>query len=130
MQYSEVVKTHFFEPKNILSQTDQVGDQMLSVSRGQISLGDAATLYVVCQPGSKVIEQLKFKVYGNPYLIAGLSYLTEMFVGSSLSEVEKKLSANLLIEQLAMPPTKHYVAYFIEDLFRELIQEWRKKHEQ
>tara|TARA_B110000879_G_scaffold184405_1_gene244006 strand:- start:906 stop:1271 length:366 start_codon:yes stop_codon:yes gene_type:complete len=119
VSYNELVRQHFFEPKHAFSSNDNKEDFILA-SKGAIALGDAVEFYLQCDLNTKQIKQLKFKAYGNPYLIAAMSYWCERLQNKPLKEAEN-FSAQTLIDELALPKTKYYVAYMVEDALKSLI---------
>lgn len=118
MSYNKLIQQHFFEPSGVLSKADDVSDYRV-INEGSVALGDALQFYVKMDEAHTIFEQLKFKAYGNPYVIAGMSYSCEQLQGKALSETEK-FSAKHFIEIFELPKTKYYVAYMLEDVLQEL----------
>lgn len=127
MNDNALLKQHFFNPLNILSSKDTVSD-FVNASVGSKALGDAITLYIACDKESKIIKQFKYKVYGNPYLIAALSYLSTELVETVLSEKPYVL-AQKLIDVLSIPKTKYYCAYMLEDACNQVVTNWQNAHD-
>lgn len=127
MKYNKLVETHFFNPKNIYD-AREFTEPHISVAVGSIELGDAITLYLACNMSTQKIHRFEYKVYGSPFLIAGLSYLSEKIMGSTLSEVEALSLSEELIKVFEIPRTKQYSAYMIEDSINKLIKNWRQKY--
>jgi nitrogen fixation protein NifU and related proteins len=126
MVYNDLVKRHFFQPKNLFSGKEEPMD-VITIRLGTVALGDAITLYFKCDPKTLLIETLQFKVYGNPYLIAAMSYWSEQLTSQPL-HVAEAMSAPNLIADLALPQTKHYCAYMVEDALQQAITNWRETY--
>ena len=121
MNYNELVEKHFFSPQYVFEETD-AKDNFHIVSEGSVALGDAVEFYVQFDKTSQKVNALKFKAFGNPYLIAGMSYLCQQLQHKPLNEVNI-FSAQRLIEVLALSKTKYYVAYMLEDALKKLANE-------
>ncbi len=82
--YTEVVKDHFLNPRNVgeVENPDGVGDV------GSLSCGDALKLTFKLGEDGKISEA-KFKTFGCASAIASSSALTLMIVGLTLDEAEK-----------------------------------------
>lgn len=123
MSYNNIVKQHFFNPINLLAKDDKE-DEFISISLGSSDIGDAIKLYLQCDPETQVIKKFKYRVYGNPYLIAVLSYCSGQLIGKSLAD--DLLSTQHLINELELPQTKYYCAYMFEDALQQVITKWRE----
>lgn len=121
MSYNELVEKHFFSPQHVFIE-DDAKNNFHYVSEGSVALGDAIEFYMQFDKASQKINVLKFKAYGNPYLIAGMSYLCQELQHKPLNQVNI-FSAQKLIEVLSLPKTKYYVAYMLEDALKKLADE-------
>ena len=127
MNDNALLKKHFFNPLNMLSSKDNPSD-FTSVSVGSKVLGDAVTLYVECDKKTKNIKQFKYKVYGNPYLIAALSYISTELIDTILRH-EPYTLAQKLIDVFSIPKTKYYCAYMLEDACNQVMTKWQNSHD-
>jgi NifU-like protein len=82
--YTEKVKDHFFNPRNVgtVENPDGTGEV------GSLACGDALTLTFKLDD-SKKIQDVKFKTFGCASAIASSSALTEIVKGMTLEEAEK-----------------------------------------
>lgn len=110
------VKEHFFSPKNC-----DVGDMthVESVVCGSLEAGERVEMWMECQ--DERVNQLTYKVLGNPYLIAILSISSEALVGKTLEEVEH-FDFNAYVTELQIPKNKRYCVMMVQDIVSECIK--------
>ncbi len=80
--YTDVVKDHFMNPRNILSDPDYQEDGR--GLEGSLACGDQ--MLVVIKVTDDVIVDLKWKTYGCASAIASTSMMSEMAIGMTLDE--------------------------------------------
>lgn len=131
MSYNALVCEHFFHPR----QTDTIDASQpffAMASVGSLKQGDAVELSLVCDEAG-VIKDIGFKAYGNPYLIAALSWLCEQSKGEELDRVCQKVAEPDLFTAFEIPTSRVYSVFIIEDVFnnisKTIAQNKRANHE-
>lgn len=83
-EYTDKVKEHFLNPKNVgeIEDADGVGEV------GSLACGDALTLYIKVSEDKKIVDA-KFKTFGCASAIASSSALTEIVKGLTIEEASK-----------------------------------------
>lgn len=125
MMYNDIVTTHFFSPRNVTPQHLALSG-MCQLEKGEKSLGDWVFVTFQCNEAEEILY-FTYKVFGHPFLIAGLSVWSEYCRGKTLVEVSQ-LSHQTLIQDFAIPKNKQYLALFLEDLLRDMVKTWREEH--
>ena len=122
IDYTEKVKDHFFNPRNIgeIKDADGVG------TVGNPNCGDIMTIYIKVK--DEKIEDIKFKTYGCAAAIASTSIATEMVKGKTLEEAEKLTRDDVANELGGLPAIKMHCSNLASDALREAIKDYRKKN--
>jgi nitrogen fixation protein NifU and related proteins len=119
--YTEKVKDHFFNPRNVgeIKDADGVG------TVGNPTCGDVMTMYIKVKD-EKIVD-VKFKTYGCAAAIASSSITTEIVKGMDL-EKAKKLSRDDVAKELGgLPAVKMHCSNLASDALREAIKDYEKK---
>ena len=121
-QYTEMVKDHFFNPRNVgeIKDADGVG------TVGNPTCGDVMTIYIKVK--DEIIIDIKFKTFGCAAAVATSSILTEMAKGKMLDEALKITRDDVANELGGLPAIKLHCSNLAADALREAIKDYRKKN--
>lgn len=120
--YTEIVKDHFFNPRNVgeIKDADGVG------TVGNPICGDVMTIYIKVK--DEIIIDIKFKTFGCAAAIATSSILTGMAKGKMLDEALKITRDDVANELGGLPAIKLHCSNLAADALREAIKDYRKKN--
>lgn len=120
--YTEMVKDHFFNPRNVgeIKDADGVG------TVGNPICGDVMTIYIKVK--DEIIIDIKFKTFGCAAAIATSSILTGMAKGKMLDEALKITRDDVANELGGLPAIKLHCSNLAADALREAIKNYRKKN--
>lgn len=121
VDYNDIVKDHFFNPRNVgeIKDADGVG------TVGNPTCGDIMTIYIKVKEGK--IDDIKFKTFGCAAAIASTSMATEMVKGKTIEEAEKITRAEVADELGGLPSVKMHCSNLAADGIRKAIEDYRIK---
>ena len=124
--YTEKVKEHFMNPRNILeNEKDYKYDGKGMV--GNIKCGDQMLMVIKVDPLTGVITDCKWKTYGCASAIASTSVLSEMVIGMKLSDAYN-ISPKDITEKLGeLPEHKIHCSVLGDKALREAINDYYRK---
>ena len=118
MEYSEKVKEHFRNPRNVgeIENPDGVGKV------GNPVCGDIMELYIKVQEG--VITDAKFKTFGCGAAIATSSMVTELVKNKTIEDA-LNISNRAVAEALGgLPPIKMHCSVLAEEALKKAIDDY------
>lgn len=118
--YTDTVKEHFMNPKNILTDPEYKDDGRGMV--GSLSCGDQ--MLVVIQVEDDKIKDLKWKTYGCASAIASTSMMSEMAVGMSLDEAYHLTPAMITDALGGLPEHKFHCSVLGDKALRAAIDDF------
>lgn len=127
-QYSEKVKKHFFNPKNILLREPKTGEFDTEGTVGAPVCGDVMKMWVKINPKTQKIEKLKWRTFGCASAIASTSVFSEMVIGKTIEEALKITPQDIIKELGGLPPIKIHCSVLADQAFKEVAKNYYKKH--
>lgn len=126
-QYSEKVKEHFKNPKNVGEIESPDGEGMV----GNPLCGDMMKMTIKVSEDGR-LEDIKFKTYGCGSAIATSSMITEMAKGMTLDEALKITRRDVADELEGLPPIKMHCSNLAADALHAAIEDYlaRKEREE
>jgi len=120
--YTEKVKDHFYNPRNVgeIKDADGVG------TVGNSVCGDVMNIFIKVK--DERITDIKFKTFGCAAAIASSSITTEIVKGKTLDEAMKLTRDDVANELGGLPAVKMHCSNLASDALREAIKDYRKKN--
>jgi nitrogen fixation NifU-like protein len=125
--YSDKVKDHFMNPRNMLGDEDPStfdGQGMV----GNIKCGDQMMLVISIDKASETITDCKWKTYGCASAIASTSLLSELVKGKTLDDAYH-ISSKEIAEALGgLPEHKIHCSVLGDKALRAAIEDYYRKN--
>lgn len=121
--YSEVVKDHFVNPRNVLEDEEYSADGEGVV--GNIKCGDQ--MYIVIKVEDDVITDCKWKTYGCASAIASTSILSEAVIGMKLDEAYHIKPKDIADRLGGLPEHKIHCSVLGDKALRAAIEDYYRK---
>ncbi len=125
MTYSEKVRDHFANPRNVgtIEDANGVGEV------GNAVCGDIMKMYLKINDDG-IIEDVKFNTFGCGAAIATSSMATEMIKGKSIEEAAQ-LTNKAVVEALdGLPPVKVHCSVLAEEAVQAALEDYRRRKAQ
>jgi NifU-like protein involved in Fe-S cluster formation len=127
--YTDKVKEHFFNPKNIFKTDDEEKEfEKTADGIGQVgspACGDVMKMYIKVKDDK--ITACKFKTFGCASAIASTSILSEMVIGKTLEEAKKITPQDIVRELGGLPARKIHCSVLGDQALRKAIEDYEGK---
>ncbi|MBI3573987.1 iron-sulfur cluster assembly scaffold protein [Candidatus Kaiserbacteria bacterium] len=128
--YSDIVKDHFFNPRNLLLNEKEYEADGIGVV-GSPACGDMMALWIKVNPETKQIQECKWRTFGCASAIASTSMLSVMATeegGMSLAKA-KRVTPEAIIKRLGgLPDRKYHCSVLGHQALREAVNDYEANH--
>lgn len=121
--YSDKVKDHFMNPRNILREDNEAEYHGIGLT-GNIKCGDEMMVYIKVDPATLTITDCKWRTYGCASAIASTSMLSEMVVGMTLDAAYAITAKDILKELDGLPDNKVHCSVLGDKALRAAIDDY------
>ena len=117
-EYSDKVKEHFKNPKNVgsIENADAIGEA------GALSCGDKLKLYLKIE--NNIIVDAKFQTFGCGSAVAASSMLTEMIIGKTIEDAKKITNKQIADALDGLPPEKMHCSVMGREALEDAIKNY------
>lgn len=128
--YSDIVKDHFFSPRNILLDDVEYVADGCGVA-GSPLCGDMMVVWIQVDKDNKKIKECKWKTFGCASAIASTSMLSVMVLenGGMLLSKAKRISPEAIIERLGgLPDKKYHCSVLGHEALRKAVEDYETNY--
>ena len=123
--YSDTVKDHFTNPRNVLFEDESAFDYNARGQTGNIRCGDQ--MLMLLKIDNDVINDVRWKTYGCASAIASTSMLSEMIKGMKIEEAYKVRPEDLVTKLGGLPDFKIHCSVLGDKALRVAINDYLEK---
>jgi NifU-like protein involved in Fe-S cluster formation len=124
--YSDVVKDHFFHPRNLLLDEATYEADGIGIV-GSPACGDMMVVWVKIDATGERIAECKWRTFGCASAIASTSMMSVMATedGGMLLKHAKRLTPEAILDRLGgLPPQKYHCSVLGHQALREAIEDY------
>jgi NifU-like protein involved in Fe-S cluster formation len=128
--YSDIVKEHFFRPRNILLDAPEEGSFDASGMVGSPACGDMMNMWIKVDPETGRIKDLKWKTFGCGSAIAATSMYSVMLTENGGLTVDDalKVKPQHIMERLGgLPNRKIHCSVLADKAFQKTANDYYRK---
>ena len=124
--YSEIVKEHFMNPKNVLMEDESTFNSNGRGMTGNIKCGDQMLMLLKIE--NDIISDLRWKTYGCASAIASTSMLSEIVKGMNIKDAYEIRPEDLVKKLGGLPDFKIHCSVLGDKALRAAIDDYLKKN--
>jgi NifU-like protein involved in Fe-S cluster formation len=128
--YSETVKNHFLNPRNILLREPKPGEFDAESIVGSPACGDVMKMWIKIEPKTGRIKKLKWRTFGCASAIASTSMFSMMLTehrGMKLEDALKITPQDIMKRLGGLPPYKIHCSVLADQAFKKAAEGYLKK---
>jgi nitrogen fixation NifU-like protein len=125
--YSEKLKEHFINPRNILEDEDSYQEDGKGIV-GNMKCGDQMMVVIKVDKSRGIIADCKWKTYGCASAIASTSILSEMVKGMTLEEAYHLSPKDIAKELGGLPEHKIHCSVLGDKALRAAINDYYQRN--
>ncbi len=124
MAYSEKVKDHYKNPRNVgeIENASGIG------TVGNAKCGDIMRIYLDIDDKTHIIKDCKFKTFGCGAAVATSSMATELVKGKTIEEAMKVTNKAVMEALDGLPPIKVHCSLLAEQAIHAALWDYAEKH--
>lgn len=130
--YSDIVKDHFFNPRNLLLDEATYESDGVGVV-GSPACGDMMVVWIQVDEVGERIKECKWRTFGCASAIASTSMMSIMATedGGMPLKHAKRLTAEAILERLGgLPPQKYHCSVLGHQALREAIEDYESNQKE
>lgn len=125
--YTDIVKDHFFHPRNIQIDDPKPGDFNGKGTVGSPVCGDMMTVWIKVDPKTEKIKKCTWKTFGCASAIASTSIMSVMVKDMKIAQAMKLTPKDILKKLGGLPPRKVHCSVLGDQALRAAIENYKKK---
>lgn len=125
--YSDTVKDHFFNPRNLLLTNPKEGEYDAEGMVGSPACGDMMTMWLKVDKDAQRITMMKWKTFGCGSAIASTSMFSEMITENGGMQIDDalKIKPQDVMKRLdGLPNRKIHCSVLADKAFRKTVNEY------
>lgn len=122
--YTDTVKDHFFNPRNILTESEEAYNADGVGEVGSVSCGDLMKLWIKVDPEKEVITEVKWKTFGCASAIGSTSMLSTMVPGKTIDEALKITPEDIMENLGGLPKKKVHCSVLGDKALRDAVKDY------
>ena len=125
--YSEKVKDHFFNPRNILK-TKQEANKYSREADGEGEVGSPAcgdVMKIWIKVKNNKIKECKYQTFGCASAIAATSMFSTMVIGLNIEKALKITAKDIAKKLGGLPSNKFHCSVLADQAFKKAVEDYR-----
>ena len=126
--YSDTVKDHFFNPRNILKTKEEAEKYSKEADgRGEVgspACGDVMVIWIKIK--NNKIKECKYQTFGCASAIAATSMFSTMVIGLEIDEALKITAKDITAQLGGLPDIKFHCSVLADQAFKEAVKDYKK----